>query len=99
MGWCGLAQDRNRSIALVKAVMNLWIYIIILYLLPTGFHKMLENYQVSTRLVVPQVVLSSIELILFEKKKLLKKQLLTPEDGQFRPKHVVILKILKSDKC
>jgi plastocyanin domain-containing protein len=30
---------------------------------------------------------------------LLKKQLLTPEDGQFRPKYVVILKILKSDKC
>jgi hypothetical protein len=29
----------------------------------------------------------------------LKKQLLTPEDGQLRPKHVVILKILKSDKC
>jgi hypothetical protein len=27
-----------------------------------------------------------------------KTQLLTPEDGQFRPKHVVILKILKSDK-
>jgi hypothetical protein len=27
----------------------------------------------------------------------LKKQLLTLEDGQFRPKHVVILKILKSD--
>jgi hypothetical protein len=29
-------------------------------------------------------------------------QVLTPEDGQFRPKHVVvlkILKILKSDKC
>jgi hypothetical protein len=29
----------------------------------------------------------------------LKKQLLTPEHGQFRPKHVVILKILKSAKC
>jgi hypothetical protein len=27
------------------------------------------------------------------------KQLLTPEDGQFRPKHVMILKILRSDKC
>jgi hypothetical protein len=30
---------------------------------------------------------------------LLKKQLLTLEGGQFRPKHVVILKILKSDNC
>jgi hypothetical protein len=29
----------------------------------------------------------------------LKRKLLTSEDGQFRPKHVVILKILKSDKC
>jgi hypothetical protein len=30
---------------------------------------------------------------------LLKKQLLTPEDGQFRLKDVAILKILKSGKC
>jgi hypothetical protein len=34
-----------------------------------------------------------------ENSNFLIKQLLTPEDGQFRLKHVVILKILKSDKC
>jgi hypothetical protein len=34
----------------------------------------------------------------YNNSNLLKKQLLTPEDGQFRLKHVAILKILKSDK-
>jgi hypothetical protein len=44
--WIGLAQDRNRWRALVNSVLNL------------GFHEMLGNYRVASR-----VVFSSIELV------------------------------------
>jgi hypothetical protein len=50
--WSGLAQDRSRWRALVKAVMNL------------RFHKMLGNYRVAAHLVASRVVLSSTELVI-----------------------------------
>jgi hypothetical protein len=49
--WIGLAQDRNRSRALVNSVLNL------------GFHEMLGNYRVTCHIVASRVVLSSIEIV------------------------------------
>jgi hypothetical protein len=48
LDWIGLAQDRYRWRALVKAIMNL------------GFHKILGNCRVAAQL---QVVLSSTESV------------------------------------
>jgi hypothetical protein len=45
--WIGPAQDRNRWI-------RYWIF---------GFHKMLGNYRVASKLFASRVMLSSIQLV------------------------------------
>jgi hypothetical protein len=50
MDWIQLAQDRDKSRALVKSVMKL------------GFHKMLGNSRVAERLAASQEGLSSMKL-------------------------------------
>jgi hypothetical protein len=49
MDWFGLAENRDRWRALVNVVMSLWVP---------------GNYRVATQLVAPQVVFSSIELVI-----------------------------------
>jgi hypothetical protein len=44
VGWIGLAQDRNRWRALENSVLNF------------GFHKMLGNYRVVSRVVLSSIV-------------------------------------------
>jgi hypothetical protein len=49
--WTGLAQDRYRWRDLMNVVVNLWV------------HTMLEASSVTVKLVAPQIVLSSIQLV------------------------------------